>query len=69
MGILEERLYILGSRMVFFCEVEGIDGTFEVFGIKLALCLSDETGERVGFQGEGFSTVGGRFLLVDLGRL
>lgn len=42
-GLLEERLYILSSRMVFFCEVEGADGGFEVFGIKLALCSSDET--------------------------
>lgn len=67
MGLLKERLYILGTRMVFFCVVEGADGCFEVFSIKLALCLSDETRERVGIQGESFGTVGSRFLLVDLG--
>ena len=45
MGLLEEGLYILGSRMMFFCEVQGADGGFEVFGVKLILGLSHETGE------------------------
>ena len=66
MGCLKERLCILGRRMVFFREVEGANGGFKVFGIKLALCMSDETGERVGVQGESFGTVGSRFLLIDL---
>ena len=66
MGLLEEGLYILGSRMVFFCEVEGANGGFKIFRIKLALCLSNETGKRVGVQGESFGTIGSRFLLVDL---
>lgn len=65
-SFLEERLYVLSTRMVFFCEVEGADGGFEVFGIQLALCLSDETGERVGVQGESFGTVGSCLFLVDL---
>ncbi len=67
MGLLKEGLYIFGTRMMFFCEVEGVDSSFEVFGINLALCLSGETRERVGIQGESFGTVGSRFLLVDLG--
>ena len=45
--LLEERLYILGSGMVFLCEVEGADGGFKIFRIKLGLSLSDQTGERV----------------------
>lgn len=48
MGILEERLNVLGGRMMFFREVEGPNGGFKVFGIKLALCLGNESGERVG---------------------
>ena len=47
MGLLEERLYVLGSGMVFLCEVEGANGGFKFFGIKLGLSLSDQTGERV----------------------
>ena len=39
-GLLEERLHILGSRMVFFCKIEGANGGFEVFGVKLTLCMS-----------------------------
>lgn len=66
MGLLEERLNVLGRRMVFFREVEGPNGGFKVFSIKLALCLSNEPGERVGIQGESFGTVGSRFLFVDL---
>lgn len=66
MGLLEKTLYVLGSRMVFFCELEGADGGFKVFGVKLALCLSNETGERVRIQGESFGTVGSCFLLIDL---
>ena len=68
-GLLKERLYILGSRMLFFCMVEGVNGGFEVFDIKLTLCLSDEPRERMGVQGESFGAVGSRFLLVDLGRV
>ena len=67
-SLLEEGLYVLGSRMVLFCEVEGADGCFKIFGIKLAVCLSDETGERVGIQGESFITVGSCLLLIDLER-
>lgn len=48
MGFLEERLNVLRSRMVFFREVEGPNGGVKVFGIKLALCLSNDSGERVG---------------------
>ena len=66
MGLLEQRLYVLGSRMVFFCEVEGANSGFKVFGIKLVLCLGNESGERVDVQGESFGTVWSRFLLVDL---
>ena len=69
MGLLEKTLNVLGSRMVFFCEVEGVDGSFKILRIKLALCLSNETRERVGVQGKSFGTVGNCFLLVDLGRV
>ena len=65
-SLLEEGLYVLGSRMVLFCEIEGADGCFEIFNIELALCLGYETGERVGIQFESFVTVGRCFLLVDL---
>lgn len=67
MGLLEERLYILGSRMVFFRDVEGADSSFEIFGVQFPLCLSDETGKRMGVQLKRFGTVGSCFLLVDLG--
>ena len=65
-SLLEEGLYVLGSRMVLFGEIEGADGCFEIFGIKLAVCLRYETGKRVGIQGESFVAVGRCFLLVDL---
>ena len=68
-SLLEEGLYVLGSRMVLFCEIEGADGCFEIFGIELAVCLSYKTGERVGIEGESFVTVGCCFLLVDLERM
>lgn len=45
MGILEERWNILGCRMMFFCEVERINGGFEVFRVNLSLGLSDQTRE------------------------
>ena len=69
LSLLEEGLYVLGSRMVLFCEIEGANGCFEIFGIKLAVCLSYETGEGVSIQGESFVTVGRCFLLVDLERI
>lgn len=47
MGLLEKTLYVLSSRMVFFCELEGANGGFKVFRVKLALCSSNETGKRV----------------------
>ena len=66
MGLLKERLHICGSRMVFFCEIEGANGGFEVFGIKLVVCLSQETRERVRVQCKSFGAVRSRFLLIDL---
>ena len=47
MGLLKERLYVLGSGMVFLGEVEGANGGFKIFGVKLGLSLSEQTGERV----------------------
>ena len=52
--------------MLVFCKVEGANGGFKVFGVKLALCLSDESRKRMRVQRESFSTVGSCFLLVDL---
>ena len=68
MSFLEERLYVLGTGVVFFYDIQGADGGFEVFGVKLALCLRDETGKRVGVQAESFGAVRSCLLLVDLGR-
>ena len=69
MCLLQEGLDVLGGGVVFFGEVQGADGGFEVFSVELALRLSDETREGVGVQSERLGAVGSRFLFVDLVRV
>lgn len=61
---LEKSLDLRGRGVVFGSGVEGLYGAFVVFGVHLAMRLSDEAVERVRIELEGVGAVGMCFLFI-----